>query len=56
MEYRYPGNSGLRVSVLSMGTISFGGRGGFDVAGNQGVPKARQLVDLHIDAGINRLC
>ena len=39
-----------------MGAFSFGGQGGFDMVGNQGVPEARQLVDRYIDAGINRLC
>lgn len=53
MEYRYLGNSGLRVSVLSMGTFSFGGRGDFAMVGNQGVAEARKLVDLSIEAGIN---
>jgi len=53
MEYRYLGNSGLRVSVLTMGTFSFGGQGDFAMVGNQGVAEARRLVDLCIDEGIN---
>lgn len=53
MEYRYLGNSGLRVSVLAMGTFTFGGRGDFAMVGNHGVSEARRLVDLCIDEGIN---
>ncbi len=29
MEYRALGRSGLKVSVLTVGTMTFGGRGGF---------------------------
>ena len=29
MRYRQLGRSGLRVSVLTMGTMTFGGKGGF---------------------------
>ncbi len=53
MEYRQLGSSGLKVSVLTMGTFTFGGVGDFAKAGNQGVEEARRLVDLCIDAGIN---
>ena len=35
MEYRYLGRSGLRVSVLTMGTMTFGGAGGFKAIGRQ---------------------
>ena len=34
MEYRNLGRSGLRVSVLTMGTMTFGGGEHFDKAGN----------------------
>ncbi|MCX2721155.1 aldo/keto reductase [Roseibium salinum] len=53
MEYRYLGNSGLKVSVLTMGTFTFGGQGDFAMVGNQGVEEARRLVDLCIDNGVN---
>lgn len=53
MEYRTLGRSGLKVSVLTMGTFTFGGAGPFAMVGQQGVPEARRLVDLCIDAGIN---
>jgi len=36
MEYRQLGNSGLRVSALTLGTMTFGGRGGFSAVGGPG--------------------
>ncbi|PZQ99851.1 MAG: aldo/keto reductase [Cereibacter sphaeroides] len=53
MEYRTLGRSGLKVSVLTMGTFTFGGVGPFGMVGKQGVPEARRLVDLCIDNGVN---
>lgn len=53
MEYRTLGRSGLKVSVLTMGTFTFGGAGPFAMVGSQGVAEARRLVDLCIDAGVN---
>ncbi len=40
MQYREPGRSGLRVSVLSMGTMMFGGRGAFADIGTTDVAEA----------------
>ena len=34
MEYRALGQSGLRISVLTMGTMTFGGRGPFKNVGS----------------------
>src|SRR5580692_9639866 len=53
MEYRTLGKSGLRVSVLTMGTMTFGGRGGFADVGSTDVDEARRQVDMGLDAGIN---
>lgn len=53
MEYRALGRSGLRVSVLTMGTMTFGGRGHFANVGSTGVDEARRQVDMCLDAGIN---
>lgn len=53
MEYRTLGRSGLKISVLSMGTFSFGGKGDFAMVAKQGVDEARRLVDTCIDGGIN---
>ncbi|MFI5064836.1 MAG: aldo/keto reductase [Streptosporangiales bacterium] len=53
MEYRTLGNSGLKVSVLTMGTMTFGGTGGFASVGSTGVDEARRQVDLCLEAGVN---
>jgi aryl-alcohol dehydrogenase-like predicted oxidoreductase len=53
MEYRTLGKSGLRISVLTMGTMTFGGRGGFAQVGSTDVDQARRQVDMCLDAGIN---
>jgi aryl-alcohol dehydrogenase-like predicted oxidoreductase len=53
VEYRQLGRSGLRVSALTMGTMTFGGKGGFASVGSTGVDEARRQVDLCLDAGVN---
>jgi aryl-alcohol dehydrogenase-like predicted oxidoreductase len=53
VEYRTLGRSGLRVSVLTMGTMTFGGRGDFADVGSTGADEARRQVDMCLDAGIN---
>jgi aryl-alcohol dehydrogenase-like predicted oxidoreductase len=53
MEYRRLGRSGLRVSTITMGTMTFGGKGGFAAVGNTDVAQARRQVDLALDAGVN---
>ncbi len=53
METRLLGRTGLRVSALSFGTMSFGGVGGFAAVGAQDGDEARALVDQCIDAGVN---
>jgi aryl-alcohol dehydrogenase-like predicted oxidoreductase len=53
MEYRQLGNSGLRVSTLTLGTMTFGGRGGFRAVGATDVVGARRQVDMCLDAGVN---
>src|SRR6266545_3541406 len=53
MEYRALGNSGLKLSVLTMGTMTFGGKGGFASVGSTGVDEARRQVDMCLDAGVN---
>jgi aryl-alcohol dehydrogenase-like predicted oxidoreductase len=55
MEYRQLGRSGLRVSALTLGTMTFGGRDGFAAVGATGVDGARRQVDMCLDAGINLL-
>jgi aryl-alcohol dehydrogenase-like predicted oxidoreductase len=53
MEYRTLGGSGLRVSVLTMGTMTFGGTGEFTDVGSTGLVEARRQVDMCLDAGVN---
>jgi aryl-alcohol dehydrogenase-like predicted oxidoreductase len=53
VEYRALGRSGLRVSVLTMGTMTFGGRGNFADVGSTGEDEARRQVDQCLAAGVN---
>jgi aryl-alcohol dehydrogenase-like predicted oxidoreductase len=53
MDYRILGRSGLKVSALTLGTMTFGGKGFFAKAGNTDLAGARRQIDLCIDAGIN---
>jgi aryl-alcohol dehydrogenase-like predicted oxidoreductase len=53
MEYRQLGRSGLRVSSLTLGTMTFGGRGNFANVGDTDVEGARRQVDMALDAGVN---
>jgi aryl-alcohol dehydrogenase-like predicted oxidoreductase len=53
MEYRLLGGSGFKVPVLTLGTGTFGGKGElFSAWGNNGVPEAKRLVDVCLDAGL----
>ncbi len=53
MEYRQLGRSGLKVSKLIIGTLTFGGRAGFEKIGDVDVGQARRLFDMAFDAGVN---
>ncbi|GAB2489823.1 aldo/keto reductase [Comamonas humi] len=54
MEYRYLGSSGLKVPALGFGTGTFGGQGPlFSAWGQSGVPHARRMIDICLDAGVN---
>ncbi|MDA8291524.1 MAG: aldo/keto reductase [Actinomycetota bacterium] len=53
MEYRQLGSSGLRVSALALGTMTFGGSGDFAVVGSTDVAEAGRIVDRALDAGVN---
>ena len=53
MEYRQLGSSGLRVSALTLGTMTFGGRGNFANVGSTDVAGATRQIDLSLDRGIN---
>jgi aryl-alcohol dehydrogenase-like predicted oxidoreductase len=53
MEFRQLGRLGLKVSVLSLGTMTFGGKGAFAKTGSTDIEGARRQIDLCLDAGIN---
>jgi aryl-alcohol dehydrogenase-like predicted oxidoreductase len=53
MEYRQLGRSGLRVSSLTLGTMTFGGSGQFRDVGTTDVEGARRQIDMALDAGVN---
>jgi aryl-alcohol dehydrogenase-like predicted oxidoreductase len=53
MEYRTLGRSGLKVSTLTLGTMTFGGTGPFAAVGNSDLSEARRIIDTCIDTGIN---
>ena len=54
MEFRRLGRSGLKVSVLSFGTGTFGGGNEFFRAwGQTAVDEAKRIIDICVDVGIN---
>jgi aryl-alcohol dehydrogenase-like predicted oxidoreductase len=53
MEYRQLGSSGLRVSALTMGTMTFGASGPFAPVGSIDADEARRWLGLCLDAGVN---
>jgi aryl-alcohol dehydrogenase-like predicted oxidoreductase len=53
MEYRQLGRSGLRISTLTLGTMTFGGKGGFSAVGSTGIEGARRQIGMALDAGVN---
>jgi len=50
MEYRLLGRSGLKVSTISVGTVTFGGDG---LWGDTDLKGAQRQIDMCLDAGIN---
>lgn len=53
MQYHPLGKTGLLVSELCLGTMTFGGRGYWEVVGKQQQEEVNQLIKASIDAGIN---
>lgn len=53
MEYRQLGNSGLRVSALALGTMTFGGTGWAQPVGRTDVEGAKRQLHTCLDAGVN---
>src|SRR5512140_1822323 len=53
MQYRLLGTTGLFVSELCLGTMTFGGKDFWAVVGTQGQGEVDELVGASLDAGIN---
>ena len=53
MRYRQLGGSGLRVSELTLGTMTYGGRGDFKKIGETDVTGARRQIEMAVDVGVN---
>jgi aryl-alcohol dehydrogenase-like predicted oxidoreductase len=53
MKYKKLGNTGLLVSELCLGTMTFGGKGFWEVIGKQGQQVVNSLISRSLEAGIN---
>lgn len=53
MEYRQLGNSGLKVSLHTLGTMNFASEGFFGKIGTVSVKDAKRLVAVAVDHGVN---
>ncbi len=53
MKYNTLGNTGLKVSELCMGTMTFGGRGMWTAIGTLPQEQVNELIKMAIDQGIN---
>ena len=53
MHYRQLGRSGLRISSLTLGTMTFGGGGEFSNVGATDLTGAKRQIDMALDAGVN---
>jgi aryl-alcohol dehydrogenase-like predicted oxidoreductase len=53
MKYNFLGNTGLKVSELCLGTMTFGGNGIWVSMGTLGQSAVNELIKTSVDAGIN---
>jgi aryl-alcohol dehydrogenase-like predicted oxidoreductase len=53
MRYKVLGKTGLFVSEMCLGTMTFGGKGFWEVVGRLGNEEAERLVGSALDAGVN---
>ena len=53
MHYRLLGRTGLYVSEICLGTMTYGGKGRWEVVGRLGLPEAQAQIKAAFDAGVN---
>ena len=53
MEFRFLGRTGVQVSAIAFGTMTFGGLGRFRHCGTVGAEQASRHIRLCLDAGVN---
>ena len=53
MEYNFLGDTGLLVSELCFGTMTFGGEGQWEAIGQQQQEEADELIEQSLEAGVN---
>jgi aryl-alcohol dehydrogenase-like predicted oxidoreductase len=53
MRYRLLGRTGLYVSEICLGTMTYGGKGRWEVVGTLGLSEAQAQVKAAFDAGVN---
>ena len=53
MRYRLLGKTGLYVSELCLGAMTFGGKGMFEVIGKVGAADVEAMIGTSLDAGVN---
>ncbi len=53
MKMRFLGNSGVKVSEICFGAMTFGGKGYWKTIGEVGQKEADELIGLALDGGIN---
>lgn len=53
MRYNILGNTGLYVSELCLGTMTFGGKGFWEVVGKLGTKEVETIVGTALDGGVN---
>jgi aryl-alcohol dehydrogenase-like predicted oxidoreductase len=55
MRYRLLGKTGVYVSELTLGTMTFGGKGFWEVIGKLGASQAESFIGTALDAGVNMI-
>src|SRR3981081_3916566 len=53
MRYRTLGRTGLYISELCLGTMTFGGKGFWEAIGKLGAKEVEGIVGAALDAGVN---